>query len=128
MTSLEKRVALTQSPLKIPPIPVRARPELHSGAVQQTSPIGRPSLDDIQIVWKEGCDTEVTEEIGVPGRTTAIHHHPALGANRHFDPRDPVRSRHLPSQNRLVGPVAYQTCLLYPSDAADDLLCVDLGG
>src|SRR5450756_2792705 len=27
-----------------------------------------------------------------------------------------------------IAHVEYQTCLLYTSDAADDLLCVDLGG
>eukprot|EP00657_Telonema_sp_P-1_P010576 TRINITY_DN5080_c0_g1_i2.p2 TRINITY_DN5080_c0_g1~~TRINITY_DN5080_c0_g1_i2.p2 ORF type:complete len:108 (+),score=14.34 TRINITY_DN5080_c0_g1_i2:452-775(+) len=34
-----------------------------------------------------------------------------------------------PSRNRAAArPRGGQTCLLYTSDAADDLLCVDLGG
>ena len=30
--------------------------------------------------------------------------------------------------SRLAAALSYYTCLLYTSDAADDLLCVDLGG
>src|SRR5450756_3222162 len=38
--------------------------------------------------------------------------------------------RHAPFQPVLSAPVGHQSplCLLYTSDAADDLLCVDLGG
>src|SRR5450756_510804 len=39
-----------------------------------------------------------------------------------------VRSRMLASSTRMVKPPARWGCLLYTSDAADDLLCVDLGG
>ena len=34
----------------------------------------------------------------------------------------------LPDDDEADGHVLHQGCLLYTSDAADDLLCVDLGG
>src|SRR5450756_2260812 len=42
-----------------------------------------------------------------------------------------VRRASRPSSSvakRVQPPLPYQACLLYTSDAADDLLCVDLGG
>src|SRR5450756_2948835 len=49
--------------------------------------------------------------------------------------RDVVRSaarhpavRELASAGLMFLPIRYLPCLLYTSDAADDLLCVDLGG
>src|SRR5450756_2967747 len=42
-----------------------------------------------------------------------------------------VARQRLPSAHPAgpaVGHALFQTCLLYTSDAADDLLCVDLGG
>ena len=38
------------------------------------------------------------------------------------------RIDHFLQARQRVGEVAFLRCLLYTSDAADDLLCVDLGG
>src|SRR5450756_3120873 len=40
----------------------------------------------------------------------------------------PVRQTHTASGSRIAQAATARVCLLYTSDAADDLLCVDLGG
>ena len=43
-------------------------------------------------------------------------------------PEGPTKTTNSPSPISRFNPLMTCTCLLYTSDAADDLLCVDLGG
>src|SRR5659263_95408 len=53
---------------------------------------------------------------------------PALSAAESLHPATAATPRHEMSAMRVRRPTRAGTCLLYTSDAADDLLCVDLGG
>ena len=44
------------------------------------------------------------------------------------DNRTVVTSGYIWSEDNIGDFIVYENCLLYTSDAADDLLCVDLGG
>ena len=80
----------------------------------------RPAHHRVHALLPESTRANPTVETG---RTGPI---PASVYRCDPSPRWRRLPQHLPRQSPYVGPC--QACLLYTSDAADDLLCVDLGG
>src|SRR5450756_1917859 len=68
---------------------------------------------------QEGWRGSIPRRPSTPGCGTASQW--AASASR------PATSPEIPAENRPL-PECRSSCLLYTSDAADDLLCVDLGG
>src|SRR5680860_1489393 len=67
---------------------------------------------------------------GEPKRARSPERHtdPDRSADADQDRNHPILSPTPPRLRIVIGAAAARTCLLYTSDAADDLLCVDLGG
>src|SRR5680860_1220204 len=64
--------------------------------------------------------------------TTGVHSASMIGGRGRCSPWTPLAVRSVPATRSQPGPGSRERpcdcCLLYTSDAADDLLCVDLGG
>src|SRR5450756_1810405 len=68
---------------------------------------------------------------GAPGERGARLHQPAAPGDDAVDLEIPRRQQHqvgVVTSRQLALSAQLEDCLLYTSDAADDLLCVDLGG
>src|SRR5450756_807032 len=99
-----------------PAIAGRLLREIQNGVTKRTSspappqgpPITRRELEILQLVAEGLSNKEIGKKLSITEGTVKNHVHNSL--------------EKLHMENRI------QACLLYTSDAADDLLCVDLGG
>jgi hypothetical protein len=72
----EEAVALPEGTLELRLVECRRWGELHSQFVEQLTAVGRPTLDEIEIIGEEGHRAHFAEEVGYPARAALIDEYP----------------------------------------------------